>query len=106
MEFEFIRQLHSETTIMNKHHDDRIRHNLKAAGFPIGAGATLVLLLASVTLAASYVATSLQELTTRAVAVAEVEVVSKHYPQDTNASFPRTLVEMKLIRSLKGSPPQ
>ncbi|HYF51992.1 MAG TPA: PKD domain-containing protein [Planctomycetota bacterium] len=53
--------------------------------------------------AASYIKTTLRELTHTAVAVAEVEVTGKQYPElEAGQTFPRTHIEAKVVRSLKG----
>src|SRR4051812_10340201 len=65
----------------------------------------MVVLLASTSFAASYVSTTLKELTQRAATVAEVEVLNKSYPEPEPGSFQRTHVEMKLLRTLKGNVP-
>ena len=56
--------------------------------------------------AASYYRTSIQDMTQRATAVLEVQVVSCSYPEMPADQFQRTNVEVSVLRTLKGSVPQ
>ena len=57
--------------------------------------------------AASYVSTTLKELTDRSVAVVEVEVVDRTYPAKKDSDkYPRTNVDVKVQRSFKGNLPE
>ena len=68
------------------------------------AGMAIVLLCGLVASAASYARTTLKELTDRAVAVVEVQVVGRHYPpMNPGDNFPRTQVDVKVLKSLKGN---
>ncbi len=58
------------------------------------------------TSAASYCRTSLQDMTQRAVAVAEVTVLKRSYPQSDANDFQRTSVEVSVLKTLKGSLPE
>src|SRR6185295_4528943 len=56
--------------------------------------------------AASYYRTSIQEMTTRAAAVAEITVVSRSYPEMANDEFQRTHVQVQVNKNLKGALPE
>lgn len=57
--------------------------------------------------AASYVRTTLKELTERSIAVVEVDVVGRNYPEmKAGDTFPRTHVDLKVQRSFKGNLPE
>ena len=56
--------------------------------------------------AASYSRTSLQDMTQRAVAVAEVRVLSRSYPASAANEFQRTSVEVAIQKTLKGKLPE
>lgn len=67
----------------------------------------MVLLAAAVLSAATYVRTSLKELTSRSLAVVEVEVLAKNYPElQPGQAFPRTKTDLKVLRTLKGKLPE
>jgi len=82
-------------------------HNLKQQARTVGVAVLLVLLCAVVASAATYVQTTLKELSTRSIAVAEVEVIEKRFPAlEAGQTFPRTHVEVSVRRSLKGALPE
>src|SRR5262245_39891510 len=57
--------------------------------------------------AASYLRTTLAELTQRSEAVVEAEVIQKTYPpMSAGDSFPRTHIDLKVKRVLKGQVPE
>ena len=56
--------------------------------------------------AASYYRTSLQDMTTRAGAVAEVQVLARRFPEMPANEFQRTHVDVSVLRTLKGSLPE
>src|SRR5579862_8416099 len=56
--------------------------------------------------AASYYRTSLQDMTTRASAVVEVNVLSRTYPAMPDDQFQRTHVQVAVTRNLKGALPE
>jgi PKD repeat protein len=67
----------------------------------------VVLLCGMLASAATYMRTTLKELTTRAIGVAEVEVLAKNYPaMQPGDAMPRTHVEVKVLRSFKGALPE
>lgn len=70
-------------------------------------GFAVVFLLATVASAASYIRTTLKELTSRAAAVAEVKVVDKTFPaMQPSETFPRTHVQVQVLKTFKGSLPE
>lgn len=70
-------------------------------------GLALVILSAAAISAATYLRTSLKELTGRSVGVVEVEVLAKHYPAlEPGQTFPRTHIDLKVLRSFKGALPE
>jgi len=70
-------------------------------------GLALVILSAAAISAATYLRTSLKELTGRSVGVVEVEVLEKHYPAlKPGQTFPRTHIDLKVLRSFKGALPE
>jgi len=74
--------------------------------FAPALGLALVILSAAAISAATYLKTSLKELTSRSVGVVEVEVLKKSYPAlEPGQNFPRTHIELKVLRSFKGALP-
>ena len=91
---------------MRQHQPAGLTKTIKRAG-SIPLALTVVVLCSLAVSAASYVRTTLQELTTRAVAVADVEVLSKNYPPLAQGeTFPRTYVELQTLNNLKGVMPE
>src|SRR6266404_4945133 len=56
--------------------------------------------------AASYYRTSLQDMTARASAVVEVNVLSRTYPAMPDDQFQRTHVQVAVTKNLKGALPE
>jgi len=70
-------------------------------------GALMLLFCAVVASGASYLRTTLKEMTTASSAVVEVEVLRKEYPQmKPGETFPRTYVNVKVLKTLKGALPE
>ena len=82
-----------------------VKPHLRGRSFRSVAMATAVVMLFGLAAsAASYARTTLKQLTQRAVAVVEVEVLDHNYPEmKPTDTFPRTHVNVQVLRSLKGN---
>jgi PKD repeat protein len=68
---------------------------------------TALFVFAVVASAASYISTTLKELTERSIAVVEVEVSDRTYPEmKAGDTYPRTHVEVNVKRAFKGNLPE
>jgi hypothetical protein len=81
----------------------RSRESRRNLWKPALAALGMVFVCGLVASAASYARTTLRELTTRSVAVVEIQVVERHYPpMKPGDHFPRTHVDVKVLKTLKG----